>query len=128
MEQIGELLKPRMSPADKLFFQKLGARIAALRKERGLTQVQLAEVLGCSQQRLQAFEKGARRMPLSEFPRYAKALGVSAEELLGTQAGPGKRGPAPKLQRQLERLLDLPKSQQRVVSHMIDGVLQQAGR
>jgi hypothetical protein len=39
-----------------------------------------------------------------------------------------KRGPTPKLQRQLEQLQDLPRSQQRFVSQMLDTVLQQAER
>ncbi len=38
-----------------------------------------------------------------------------------------KRGPAPKLQQQLEQLSHLPKTQQRLVSQLIDTVLQQHG-
>lgn len=38
-----------------------------------------------------------------------------------------KRGPTPKLQRQLERLSRLPKAKQKFVSEMLDTVLQQAG-
>ncbi|WP_244244060.1 hypothetical protein [Marilutibacter alkalisoli] len=40
----------------------------------------------------------------------------------------GKRGPAPKLQQQLERLQALPKSKQRLVSEVLDSLLAQAGR
>ncbi|QWP78181.1 hypothetical protein J5226_07230 [Lysobacter sp. K5869] len=36
----------------------------------------------------------------------------------------GKRGPAPKLQQQLERIIRLPKAQQHYVMQMIDIVLQ----
>ena len=36
-----------------------------------------------------------------------------------------KRGPAPKLQQQIERITRLPKAQQRFVMQMIDTVLQQ---
>lgn len=47
-------------------------------------------------------------------------LGVS------TPAGKavGKRGPTPKLQRQLERASRLPKAQQHVILAMLDSVLQ----
>ena len=118
-----------MSPDDKTFFETLGRRIAALRNERGLTQVQLAEVLGCSQQQVLSFEKGRRRVPVSALPDLSKALGVSVEELLGaSEEKPAKRGPAPKLQQQLEKLSQLPRSQQRFVSQMLDTVLQQAER
>lgn len=49
--------------------------------------------------------------------------------LLGESAtATKKRGPAPKLQQQVERLAQLPKAQQRVVMQMLDGVLAQQGR
>ena len=41
---------------------------------------------------------------------------------------PGKRGPAPKFQKQLERIAQLPRAKQRVVIEMLDGVLAQANR
>ena len=58
-----------------------------------------------------------------------RILGIGLEELLGeSTAATKKRGPAPKLQQQVERLAQLPKAQQRVVMQLIDGVLAQAGR
>ena len=75
-----------------------------------------------------SFEKGRRKVPVSALPGLAKALGVSIEELVGGEAKRGKRGPAPKLQRQLEQLQELPRSRQRFVAEMLDAVLQQAQR
>lgn len=52
------------------------------------------------------------------------------EELVG-DASPkraGKRGPAPKIQTQLERVSALPKSDQRAVMRVLDSMLAQAGR
>ncbi len=115
-----------ISQEDKVFFSKLGQRIAQLRKERGLTQVQLAEILGVSQQHMQSFEKGRRRVPVSALPRLSKVLGVPVEALIGMETNTNKRGPTPKLQRQLEQLQELPRSQQRFVSQMLATVLQQA--
>jgi DNA-binding XRE family transcriptional regulator len=46
---------------DRAFFIALGERIAALRKTQQITQVQLAETLGVSQQTLQSYEVGRRR-------------------------------------------------------------------
>ncbi|GFE81312.1 hypothetical protein GCM10011487_33120 [Steroidobacter agaridevorans] len=43
-------------------------------------------------------------------------------------AAAGNRGPAFKLQQQIERLSQLPKAKQKVVIKMLDGVLSQAGR
>jgi transcriptional regulator with XRE-family HTH domain len=117
-----------ISQDERAFFVELGNRIARLRKDSHITQVQLAETLGVSQPALNAYELGQRRVPVSALPVLAKALGVGLEELLGeSQAATKKRGPAPKLQQQVERLARLPKAQQRVVMQMLDGVLAQAG-
>ena len=42
--------------------------------------------------------------------------------------GNGKRGPAPKFQKQLERIAQLPRARQQVMMDMLDGVLAQRGR
>ena len=82
---------------EKAFFAQLGTRIAEVRKAQGITQVQLAEVLSVSQQTINAYEVGRRRMPVSSLPIIARHLGVSIEELLGdTSAAAGSAG-RPKL-------------------------------
>lgn len=118
-----------ISQDEREFFVALGSRIALHRKDSNLTQVQLAETLGVSQPTMNAYELGQRRVPVSALPVLAKALGVGLEELLGeSSTATKKRGPAPKLQQQVERLAQLPKAQQRVVMQMLDGVLAQQGR
>lgn len=116
-----------MTHDEQAFFKALGARIAGLRKDRGLTQAQLGEALGVSQQTINSFEKGRRRVPVSALPALTQVLGVSAEELLGEEQTPAKRGPTPRLQQQLEQLSHLPRTKQRFVIQMLDTVLQQAG-
>ena len=123
-----EISTVAISQDERAFFFEMGARIARLRKEQDITQVQLAELLGTSQQTITAYEVGRRRVPVSSLPKIARLLGVSVEELIGEEAKPGKRGPAPKLQQQLERITRLPKTQQRFVMQVIDSVIAQAGR
>lgn len=123
------LLPPAVSPDEKRFFKELGARIAQLRKTQGLTQQQMAEMLEVTQQVVASYEIGRRRVPVSTLPALAHALGVSVEELIGAgQTAARKRGPAPKLQRHIERISELPKSQQRFVLQMLETVLAQRGR
>ena len=117
-----------MTHEEKVFFKALGARIAALRKESGITQVQLAAAMGISQQTVASWEVGRRGVPVASLPLLARTLGGSVEALIGEKALPAKRGPTPKLQQQIERLNTLPKAQQQVVLKMLDGVLGQAGR
>jgi len=110
---------------DKAFFARLGGRIATLRKAEGITQVQIAEVLGVSQQTVNAYEMGSRRVPVSALPTIARVLAVSIEELIGDAPKPAKRGPTPKLQQQIEKITQLPKTQQKFVMQMLDTVLAQ---
>lgn len=117
-----------MTPDETAFFRQLGLRIAERRKAQDLTQAQLGELIGITQQQIASFEIGRRRIPVSTLPLLAKALGSSIEELIGEPAKPTKRGPAPKLQQQLEQLSRLPKAQQKLVSQVIDSVLAQANR
>lgn len=113
---------------EQAFFKAMGARIAELRKDSGITQVQLAKTMDVSQQTVASWEVGRRGVPVSGLPALARALGVGVETLIGEKTQPAKRGPTPKLQQQVERLARLPKAQQRVVMQMLEGVLAQASR
>lgn len=117
-----------ISKQERSFIVAFGERVAALRKERGLTQVQLAELLGTSQQAVTAYENGTRRVPITTLPLLAHTLGTSIEDLIGapTPRGQTKRGPAPKIQQQLERVSQLPRARQRMVSEVLDSLLAQA--
>jgi transcriptional regulator with XRE-family HTH domain len=118
-----------MSQEEKKFFRELGLRVAQLRKEQGLTQQQLAEALGTSQQQIASYEVARLRIPASMLPRLARVLGVTLEALIGEAERPvAKRGPTPKLQRQIERIGQLPKAKQRFVMEMLETVLAQASR
>jgi transcriptional regulator with XRE-family HTH domain len=117
-----------ISSEEREFFVALGERITHLRKARGITQVQLAETLGVSQQTVQAYEVGRRRIQVSTLPVVAKLFGVSLEELFGeADRSNRKRGPASRLQQQIEAISLLPKTQQRFVTQMLDTVLAQSG-
>ena len=118
-----------ISPDERAFFVELGARIAELRKAQGITQIQMADALGVSQQTINSYEVARRRIPVSALPVLAQLFNMSIDELLGkqTKLSNGKRGPASKLQRQVEQISQLPRSKQKFVSEMLDTVLQQAG-
>jgi transcriptional regulator with XRE-family HTH domain len=119
-----------ISTEERSFFETLGERIARLRREHGVTQVQLAEALGVSQQTMQSYEVGRRRIPVSALPTVAHALSVSLEELFGESkhAARSKRGPASKLEQHLQRISELPKPRQRAVIDVIEAMLAQQAR
>ena len=117
-----------MTSNKEQFFKALGERVAQLRREQNLSQQALADQLGIAQQTFAHYEVGRARMPVSLLPELARIFGVAVDELLGLRNGTGKRGPAPKFQKQLERIAQLPRAKQRVVIEMLDGVLAQASR
>lgn len=59
-----------------------GKLIAALRKEKGLTQQQLADLLNLSNKTISKWESGMGSPDISNLPPLADALGVSVDELL----------------------------------------------
>ena len=116
----------KMTEHDIEFFKKLGNKISTLRKEQNLTQVQLSKILGISQQYMQAFEAGRRKVPSSMLPTLSKVLAISVEQLIGMTSANNKRpGPTPKILRQVEQLSYLPKSKQKFVMEMLDTVIKQ---
>ena len=119
-----------MSTKDERFFKDLGARVAQLRKDQALTQAQLAERLGIAQQTLAHYEVGRLRVAASMLPTLAKVLVTSVEKLIdqNPERASGTRGPAPRLQRQMERLSALPRPKQRAVMEALESMLAQAAR
>ena len=64
------------------FVRRVARRIAEVRRQRGLTQEQLAERVGTSVRALQRTEAGAQNLTLRSVARLALALGVKPEELI----------------------------------------------
>ena len=120
------LLDEHMSEDDKDFYIKLGRKVAALRKQQDITQVQLADILGISQQLVTAYENGQRKIPASILPRLSQLFAATLEELVGVPSKTPKRGPTPKLQLQIEQISRLPRTKQKFVSEMLDTVIKQA--
>jgi len=116
-----------ISSEERAFFVSLGERIASLRRTHNVTQVQLAEALGVSQQTLQSYEVGRRRIPVSALQVVARSLAVSLDELFGSEAttARSKRGPASRLHQQIDAVAQLPKAKQQFVAEMLRNVLGQ---
>ena len=64
----------------------IGKRIALLRKEKGLTQEELAGHMGVSPQAVSKWENDQTCPDISALPRLARLLGVTVDELLEGQA------------------------------------------
>lgn len=68
--------------------EKFAETLKKMRKERGLSQEELAERLGTSKQVISRYESGQRIPKISMAYQLAKVLGVSLEELNGQTRTP----------------------------------------
>jgi transcriptional regulator with XRE-family HTH domain len=101
-----------------------GERLARLRRERGITQEELAEMLGVSQPVVSDYERGELRLHGELILQLNQILGVSADELLGLQ--PTKTEGAVKnrrLARRLQQIEKLPRRDQQAILRTIDAFL-----
>jgi transcriptional regulator with XRE-family HTH domain len=103
--------------------ETLGQRLARVRKQKGLTQVELAERTGLIQVIVSDYERGKLRLPAEMAVRFAEALGVTTDELLRPSKNhPAQSGKKPslKLIRRMEQIEALPTYQQRALLTTID--------
>ena len=106
------------------FFREVGKRIASARKELNLTQTQLAEKLGVKQQAIASYKVGRRHVPLAFLVKLAEALYVDGTDMLPIESNSKKkRGPIPRLQREIERVRELPQSKQKLVLDLLETIL-----
>lgn len=107
----------------------IGVRIGELRKERGLTQKELAERLGVTQPVVSDYENDVIRLPADVAVALARILAVSTDELLGLR--PGTREPRGAKNRRLSRRLQaidaLPKRDQEALLRTIDAFISKTG-
>jgi transcriptional regulator with XRE-family HTH domain len=103
-----------------------GKRLLELRKARGLTQVELAELTGSTQRAISYYENEAGFPPSTAVIVLAKALLVTTDELLGLeQREPGPLEADPNLRRMWKRfqqIAGLPERDQRAVIRLINSL------
>ena len=74
--------QPGKVPVNKQAQVFFGAAVKALREAAGLSQTDLAPLVGMAQTRLPAIEQGKRDVRISTIRKFARALGVSPRDLL----------------------------------------------
>ena len=60
----------------------LGMMIAELRKEKGMTQLELAEKMGVTDKAVSKWERDLSCPDINSLPNLAEILGVSVDELI----------------------------------------------
>jgi len=95
-------------------------RLAALRKERGLTQQALADQVGLAVLQIRRYEGGTSQPTLDVIRRLAIALGVSADMLVFDEQ---ERGPSETLRYQFEAVSRMSEHDQEMIRELLDAVI-----
>jgi transcriptional regulator with XRE-family HTH domain len=95
-------------------------RLAAVRKERGLTQQALADRVECHVQQIKRYEAGSSQPTLDVIRNLATALSVTSDQLL---FGNGERGPDDDLRLQFEAASRLNPDEKNVIRSVIESIV-----
>ena len=66
--------------------ETFGNMVAALRKEKGMTQLELAEKMGVTDKAVSKWERDLSFPDVSSIPKLAEILGVTVDELMKVKA------------------------------------------
>ena len=66
----------------------MGEMISTLRREKGMTQKELADMLNITDKAVSKWERGMACPDTHIIPRVAEILGISVEELMNAKAAP----------------------------------------
>jgi transcriptional regulator with XRE-family HTH domain len=101
-----------------------GLRLAAARKDAGLTQTELADSLGTTQRVIAYWERESVGLKADQLVSIASALGVSVDSLLGLPSKPKRSGgPSGRARKLFEQVTSLPRGSQQKVLDMFETVL-----
>lgn len=103
-----------------LLTMDFGKRLAALRKERSLTQLALAEQVGCHVTMIRRYEVNETQPTLDVIRKLAIALSVSADTLVFEDA---ERGPSDDLRLQFEAMSQFTDEEKQVARTVLEGLI-----
>lgn len=98
----------------------LGARLIALRKQRGLSQQAMADAVGVHVNQIKRYETGTAQPSLEGLKKLARELHVTTDFLL---FGESERGPDEDLRLQFEAVSQFDEEERAVVRSLIDSMI-----
>jgi len=114
-------------PRKKYGETRFGERLQAIRKARGLTQVQLAEAAETTQRAISYYETEAGFPPAPAVIDLAKALRISTDELLGVKAPKVERihddTKSRRLWKRFQMVATLPERDQKAVIRLVNSLV-----
>ena len=103
-----------------------GNHLVALRRAAGLTQAELAELVGEKQQNIAYWEQSDKPPRSDVLPKLAQALGVEIAALLDAHYAVPKRrgGPVGTVRRLFEEVSSLPRQEQKKVVEFVSAFVE----
>lgn len=105
----------------------IGERLAALRKAKGLTQIDVAQALEITQTLISKYERGDLLLHGELVAQFAGVLGVSADDILGIEKKRASHAAVPvidkTLARRLAQLQALPRRDREALLRTLDAFL-----
>ncbi len=103
-----------------LLMMSLSTRLITLRKDKGLTQQQMADAIGIHVNSIKKYEAGQAQPSLDALKKIALALHVSTDFLLFEEH---ERGPSDDLALQLEAISQMPDDEQMVIREVLESLI-----
>lgn len=101
--------------------ESFGDRMARFRSKAGYSQRELANETGISQRMIAYYEKQSKHPPTHLLPTLAKALGTSADELLGIKQSDAKMNKKDmRLWRRFSQIENMPTKDKRQIMQLLD--------
>jgi transcriptional regulator with XRE-family HTH domain len=122
--QEGSVMPKRKMQLKEKGDESFGERLARLRKAAGFSQRELAAELGISYRMVAYYEGETEHPPTHLLPHLAKALGVSADELMGLEKSKKNgRTQDTRLWRRFSQVEKLPPPKRKQIVQILDAFL-----
>lgn len=98
----------------------IAARLVSLRKNKGLTQQEMADTIGLHVNQVRRYESASAQPSLEALKKIAVAMSVTIDSLV---FGADERGPAEDLALQFEAVSQLSPEEQRIIKEVLDSLI-----
>ena len=106
--------------AQQRVFMAFPDQLARIRREKGLTQKELAEIVELHQSQIHRYESGASQPTLDALRKLALALAVTTDELVFED---DERGPDDELRLQFEAISRFSPDEKKTAKEVLDGLI-----
>jgi len=101
---------------------KMNEHIKRIRKQKGLSQIELSDRIGVSQQVITNYERGIREPNIETLLKIAGALDVTVEAIIADKPIKPDEQTSRALQKRIEQVKKLPREKQKAFISFVDAL------